>query len=400
MNSCGDDILPVAVELRFPLVKPIAQRVRGGHPWIYRSALGIAKDAPSGSVVDIVDSQNRFLARGYYDAESPIAVRVVERDSAQALDESWVLRRVASACRIRKVVAHRIESNAVRLIHGEGDFLPGLVLDWYAGTAVVRFDGRAARHFWLPFVEHIAKACTLAGFEVVRVWAREVEEGSGRGQPLMGDVPTRPVEIREGELRFAVDVVRGQKTGFFLDQRDNRRQVGLLARGAEVLNLFGYTGGFSVAAVHGGARAVTTVDISGPAIEAARENLRLNGALSDAQELVVADAFEFVKRARRKWDLVVCDPPSFAPSERVKPKALGAYLKINQGAAALVRTGGILATSSCSSHITSAEFTQVVAQATGARSARVLDMRGAGPDHPLVPAFPEGRYLKFLVLKL
>ena len=198
------------------------------------------------------------------------------------------------------------------------------------------------------------------------------------------------------------DLVAGQKTGFFLDQRENRALVASHAAGATVLNLFGYSGGFSVAAGLAGARAVTTVDLARPAIDAARRNLARNG-LDRGHELVVADCRELLARAAaagRSWDIVVCDPPSFAPSAKALPGAIAAYRDLNRAAAAVVADGGLLATASCSSHVAPAAFSVVVAEglALAGRGGRVLAARGAGPDHPVSPAFPEGRYLKLLLV--
>ncbi|HKA86121.1 MAG TPA: class I SAM-dependent rRNA methyltransferase [Haliangiales bacterium] len=372
-------------ELR--LAKDISRHVRLGHPWIYRDALAPGK-AARGAVVDVVARGGAHVARGFFDPDGPLAVRVLAL-APVALDEAWLHGRVARAAAIR--TAARIDSDGVRLLHGEGDFVPGLVLDRYAGVGAVRFDGAAAEAFWRPRLPAIAAAAGEAGYPLGRVWSR-------RGEALAGDAP-EPVVMREGEARFEVDVVHGQKTGFFLDQRGNRARVGELAAGARVLNVFAYTGGFSVAAGLGGARAVTTVDVAAPAIAAARRNLERNGL--PAGELVAADAFAFLEEARaagRTWDLVICDPPSFAPRADAVARALRAYRTLNRAAAAVVAASGLLVTASCSSHVTAPDFRAAVAAGLtdARRDARLLDARGAGPDHPVLPAFPEGEYLKVL----
>lgn len=382
------------------LRKEIAVHLRRGQPWIYRDALEpVRAHLPAGAIVDVADRRGAFVARGFWDPDAPIAVRVLARDPEETIDEAWVRARVASACAIRRAAAAQIDSDAVRLIHGEGDFLPGLVLDAYAQTGVARFDGEGAAALWRPRIAEIVTACAEAGFPLARVWGRPA------GEVFWGDAPSHPIVVREGNARYEVDVVHGQKTGFFLDQRDNRRLVGRLAAGASVLNLFAYTGGFSVAAALGGAQRVTTVDSAAPAIEAARRNLWRNGIPLEAHELVVADAFEFLAKARREgrsWDIVVCDPPSFAPSERAKPRALSAYRRLNRDAAQVVARGGILATASCSSHVSHEEFLAAIAAGLGdvGRTGRVVEQRGAGPDHPVPPGFPEGRYLKFVLVAL
>jgi 23S rRNA (cytosine1962-C5)-methyltransferase len=372
-------------ELR--LSKDISRHLRLGHPWIYRDALARGT-AARGATVDVVGTDGKHVARGFYDPDGPLAVRVLALAPVD-LDAAWVRGRVTRAAAIRD--AARIDSDGVRLLHGEGDFTPGLVLDRYAGVGAVRFDGRAAEAFWRPRVRDIVDAAGDAGYPLARVWSRA-------GAPLVGDAPT-PVVIREGAARFEVDVVHGQKTGFFLDQRGNRARVREQAAGARVLNLFGYTGGFSVAAGLGGAASVTTVDAAAPAIAAARRNLERNGLAPG--ELLAVDAFDFLAGARaagRTFDLVVCDPPSFAPRADALARALRAYRRLNHVAAAVVAPAGLLVTASCSSHVTAADFRAAVAAglADAGREARLIDVRGAGPDHPVLPAFPEGSYLKVL----
>jgi 23S rRNA (cytosine1962-C5)-methyltransferase len=382
------------------LARDLRAAILGGHPWIYRAALtGSLPDAPAEVEVRHGDE---LVARGFFDPDGPIAVRVLATGE-RAFD---LPARVASACAIRTAAAHLIDSDAIRLIHGEADRLPGLVLDAYAGTGVVRFDGAAAEAHWAPKIPAIADACAASGFPLTRVWARPAEGRRGGGAALLGGAPDAggpggrpdPIVIRERAARFEVDVVHGQKTGFFLDQRTNRRIVGDLSAGLDVLNLFGYTGGFSVAAALGGARRVTTVDLAKPAIDAAARNLVRSGVDPEKHELVAADAFAFLGAARdagRRWELVVCDPPSFAPSEKAVPGALGKYRQLAGLCAAVVAPGGLLATASCSSHVGQADFLDAIAKGIAPRRARLVDVRGAGPDHPVDPAFPEGRYLKF-----
>jgi len=369
------------------LRKDVSRHVRLGHPWIYREALVPAK-AARGAIVDVATPGGEFLARGFFDPDGPLAIRVLSLDPGP-LDDAWLAERVAGALAIR--TAAGIDSDGVRLLHGEGDFVPGLVVDSYAGVGVVRFDGGGAEAFWRPRLPVVAEAFAANGFPLGRLWPR----GDPDPPPL--------VVIREGGARYEVDVARGQKTGFFLDQRPSRARVGELAAGARVLNLFGYTGGFSVAAGLGGAAAVTTVDQAAPAIAAARRNLERNGL--PPGELHAGDAFAFLEAARaagRRWDLVVCDPPSFAPRADAVPKALRAYRSLNRAAAAAVAPGGLLVTASCSSHVDAAAFRSAVAEglSDAGRDSRLVETRGAGPDHPVVPGFPEGAYLKVLFLAL
>ncbi len=391
---CGVPRVP-----RLRLGKDLAARARAGHPWIYRDALAGGEPAATGDLVEIVDRQGQPVARGFYDAHNPIAVRVLSVEAGAEIGADFVRARVERACRLRHAAG--IDADGLRLLHGEGDFLPGLVVDHYAGTGVARFDGAGAETFWRRHIGAVVAGCEAGGFPLARLWGRAVGRTGAAGEALLGDAPGEVV-MREGDAFYEVDVVRGQKTGFFLDQRDNRKLVQGLAAGQDVLNLFSYTGGFSIAAALGGARKVTSVDLAAPAVAAARRNFARNG-LPDDHELAVADVFDFIAAAGdRRWDVVVCDPPSFAPSARALPAALAAYRKLNATAARMVAAGGLLATASCSSHVTPADFQAVVAGALldAGRDGRIVAVRGAGADHPTLPAFPEGRYLKFLLLAL
>jgi len=309
----------------------------------------------------IVEAHGEPVAIGFADPASPIAVRVLDLNTDATIDANWVRARVRRAHEVR---ADIVGTDALRLVHGENDYAPGLVVDRYADVGVLAFDGEGARAFWQPH-------------------AALIRDTAGVSAPT-GSI----VMIEEHGARFEVDVVRGQKTGFFLDQRDNRQRVGTLAAGARVLNLFCYTGGFSIHAALGGARSVTSVDQARPAMETLD---------ASDHELVTGDAVAFLERAvdaGRRWDVVVCDPPSYAPSERARPKALRAYRRLNRLAAAVVEPGGVLVSASCSSHVNVDDMLAVLASA--GRRLRVTEIAGAGHDHPVAPGFPEGRYLKCL----
>lgn len=387
--------MPPVVTLR----KNLRDAIAAGHPWIYNRAL----EPPShpleaGQVVRIADRRGP-IGLGFADPQSPIRVRVLERDAEADVDEVWAGRRAYGAARYRVSEPRLASVDAMRVIHGENDFMPGLVVDVYAGVAVAVFDGAAAEAFWAPRLAAALEALRDGGIPI----DREIVRGGRRA--ARGDAGADLVCIREHDARFEVDVARGQKTGFFLDQRENRRLVGELAAGAEVLNLFGYTGGFSIHAGLGGASRVCTVDLAAPAIAAAQRNWALNELDPGAHEAVAEDAFEFAERAAgagRRWELVICDPPSFAPSERARPRALGAYRRINELALGVVGPAGRFITASCSSHVSEADLLAVVADAAAraGRRLRVVEARGADRDHPMLPAFPEGRYLSALFCEL
>jgi 23S rRNA (cytosine1962-C5)-methyltransferase len=281
------------------------------------------------------------------------------------------------------------------------------VIDLYDTSCVVVFDGPAATAFWRPRLPDVLAGLERGGAAITHAWLRgdrrrAAHAPGAAGEPVRGDPPAEIV-ITEDDARFAVDVRAGQKTGFFLDQRDNRRTVRRHAAGQRVLNLFAYTGGFSLHAALGGAARVTSVDLAPPAIAGLERNLALTGLPTAAHELAIADAFDFLARAarqRRRWDLVIVDPPSFAPSERTRPAALAAYHKLAAAALAVTEPGGRFALSSCSSHITEADLLDQVAGLASAPPLLLRASAGAASDHPVLPAFPEGRYLKFLLFDL
>ena len=377
------------------LRKNLREAITAGHPWIYDGAVDAgSRELRAGELVRIRDRRGP-VALGFVDPASPIRVRVLDRDAGARLDDDWVAHRVRTAAALRLDEPRLAGTDALRAIHGENDFMPGLIVDVYAGVAVIVVDGPAAEAFWAPRIKIVLATLADAGIPI----GRHLLRGGRRADRARG-TPDR-VQIREHGARFEVDVAQGQKTGFFLDQRENRRLLGELAAGATVLNLFGYTGGFSIHAGLGGAARVCTVDLAAPAIAAARRNWELNGLAPSAHEALAVDAFEFARAAAehgRRWDIVICDPPSFAPSERARPKALKAYRRINALALGLVAPGGRLLTASCSSHITEADLIALVGGAAtdARRRLRLIEARGADRDHPVLPAFPEGRYLSAL----
>lgn len=376
------------------LTKPLRGRIRGGHPWIYDRALAPPRGIAIGDVVTIVDDDGP-IATALADPESPIRARVLDEPAA-AIDAAWVRGRVEAAAARRARDPLLVGCTGRRLVHGEGDACPGLVVDAYADTAVIAFDGAAAAAFWRGHLGAIFDGLARGGAEIAHAWLRAGRRSGDAGEAVRGDPPVEIV-IAEDDARFAVDVRAGQKTGFFLDQRENRRTIARHAAGATVLNAFAYTGGFSIHALLGGAARVTSVDIAAPAMRGLARNLELSGLAAPAHEPAVADAFAFFARAAtqgRRWDLVIVDPPSFAPSERARPAALAAYRKLAAAALAVVEPRGRFALASCSSHVTEADLLELVAH--GDAALRLRGVAGAGSDHPVLPVFPEGRYLKFL----
>ena len=393
---------------RVVLRKRLARAIRGGHPWIYRDALASPPRLPEGALVLVADADGRPLARGFWDATSPIAVRIVaaadEADPAAAVE-----RAVAGALDRRLQAIERRQTDAFRWIHGEADGLPGVHVDLYATALGVRFDGGGARAFYRQLPAGLRAAARRVGISVQAIVERRPRGADGddgaRTLTLEGTLSEGELEIRENGLLFGANLRRGQKGGLFLDQRENRARVRGMARDRRVLNLFGYTGAFSVYAAAGGARETTTVDVAAPAIAAARRNFARNHLPVEAARFAAEDAFAFLTRAAaagQKYDLVVSDPPSFASSRRALETGLRAYQRLHRLCAAVTAPGGILCAASCSSHVGRAAFLATVRDGAreAGRRAQVREVHGAGVDHPVVPQFPEGDYLKFAVITL
>ena len=377
------------------LKRNLARSVRRGHPWVYRDSVAGGGELRDGAPVELHTRDGRPLARGFWDASSPIAVRVLESGGPGhrfAEPDTLIVQRLSTALERRLERLDLTRTNAFRWVHGEGDLLPGIHVDVYAAVAVVRFDGGGARAFYEP-LESCLRLAADGRLPLDAVIDRDDRQDSA-GQSER--------EVLEDGLRFSVDLAHGQKGGLFLDQRENRQLVAELARGKSVLNLFGYTGGFSVHAAANGARRTDTVDLARPAIEAARRNFALN-RLSDADAgFHAVDAFAFLAAAVERgdqWDIVVSDPPSFAPRKDAVPAARKAYERLHGLAASVTRPGGWLCASSCSSHFGKEQFLHSIdagARRAGRRWA-LEGLHGAAFDHPVLPAFPEGDYLKFAV---
>jgi 23S rRNA (cytosine1962-C5)-methyltransferase len=375
------------------------EAIARGHPWIWRSSVLRAGATYPGDEVSIVSPDGRRHGRGIFDPESPIAVRVWTRDAP--IDAELVRRRAERAVVVRRALFRDGSTTAYRVIHGEGDRLPGIVVDRYLHIGVLRPDGTAAEAVARRFAQPLASALGALGIStlLLRTSPRGKEVSLER---LAGDAPPDQLEVTEYGIPFVVDLARGQKTGAFLDQRENRRRVGALAAHKDVLNLFSYAGGFSLHAALGGASAVTSIDTAAAAHATAQASFRAAGLDPAAYAFIAADVFAFLDQARKagaSWDLIVSDPPSFAPSERALPRALAAYRALHRACAEVLRPHGFLCASSCSSHVDMPAFASTLDDAALGRSdLSLLELHGAPADHPTLSAWPEGRYLKFAVL--
>ena len=377
--------------------------LRHRHPWIFSGAVERIEGKPaSGDTVGVYARDGGFLARAAYCAESQIRARAWSFEAADAVDEMFLRKRLAASIARRDSL--RPGSNGMRLVHGESDGLPGLVVDRYADVAVVQLLSAGAerwRAFWGPAIAEAANV--RAVYERSDVEVRGLEGLPPRVGPMLGDAPAA-VRIDEDGIAYEVDVARGQKTGFYLDQRENRALAATLAEGRDVLNCFCYTGGFSLSALKGGASHVTSLDTSEEALAAARHNLSLNALDGSKAEWLAADVFAHLRKLRdqgKRFGLIVLDPPKFAPTEKHVPNAARAYKDINLWAMKLLAPGGHLLTFSCSGAVSADLFRKIVAGA--AADARV-DLQvhrslEASPDHSVSIHFPEGEYLKGLWLQ-
>ncbi len=375
------------------------------HPWVFSGAVDRVQGEPAdGATVAVVGADGRWLATAAFSPRSQIRARVWTWSRETAIDAAFFRERVRAAL-ARRPALTTLAGEARRLVHGESDGLPGVVADWYAGVVVLQITSAGAEHWRDALVEALVDAtgCPQV-FERSDVEVRTLEGLTARTGVLCGAAPTAPVEIREAGVRYLVDVVAGQKTGFYLDQRENRAQIRALARDRDVLNGFSYTGGFALAALAGGARSVLSVDSSGAALAIGRQSATLNGFDSDRAEWLAADVFQTLRNLRdrgRQFGLIVLDPPKFAPTAAHVEKASRAYKDINLWALRLLEPDGLLATFSCSGGVGADLFQKIVAGAAqdAGVDAQIVERFHAASDHPILLSFPEGEYLKGLLLR-
>jgi len=389
-------------------LKPARDKsLRRHHPWIFSGAVASVSGKPkAGDTVDVVSADGKPLARAAYSPESQIRARVWSFDAAREVDAAFFRERVTRALALRESLPAAKHSNALRLVHGESDGLPGLIVDRYADVLVAQFLAAGVERWRDPILDALAE---LSGCEAIYersdAETRKLEGLKPKIGFVRGNRNATRCPIIEHGLNFRVDVEQGQKTGFFLDQRENRQRVRTLAAGREVLDGFSYTGGFAIAALAGGAKRVCAIESSRDAIEIARENLAANPLDASKVEFIAADVFAHLRKLRDQgahFDLVVLDPPKFAPTAAQAKNAARAYKDINLLAFKLLRPGGLLATFSCSGGVDAALFQSIVAGAAldAGAEAKIVERFGAAADHPVALEFPEGEYLKgLLVLK-
>lgn len=385
------------------LLKPGREKsVLGGHPWIFSGAIHVGGESVEpGTIVDVYSQSNNFLARGYYNPQSQIIIRVLTTDKNEKIDEEFFKKRITQAYNMRRSYIDGIKTNAFRLIHSEGDLLPGLIADYYAGYVVLQFHTLGMELLKPLIIKTLNDVIEPKGiYERSMVRVRQLE--GLKSEPvglLSGEMPPEDLVILENQLQYRVDIAHGQKTGFFLDQRENRENVQKFTDSKEVLNCFSYSGGFSVAAMAGGAKMVVTVDSSEEAIKLAKTNFKLNNFDVKKNEFLVEDCFQVLQRfaqEKRLFDCIVLDPPAFAKKQTDVPQALRGYRDINKQAMNILKPGGILVSASCSSYIDYELFFNTIraAGSMAKRSVQILKTTMQPSDHPINAHFPEGRYLK------
>lgn len=379
--------------LKVKITRNLRKSVLRGHPWIFREAVETPKGVSRAQLAKVFDAKGD-LGWGIYDPHGTFALRMLSTAAKPPQFEQRFARALSLRSNVRSA-----ETNAFRLFNGEGDLLPGLVCDVYDSVAVVQFDGQGPGEFWDKQL--------IAGWLLANAGVRSVVEKTRRSvdrtMDLLAGEPAEPVvTVREHGALFRVNIEKGQKTGFFLDQRENRLYVRQGSRGKSVLNLFSYSGGFSIYAGLGGARRVASLDIARGAIDLAEENWRLNGLDPSRHSGLCVDVFEYLRGDTEMWDHIIVDPPSMSHSESGKETAKQKYIEVFAAAAKRVTASGELSLSSCSSHITFDDFLEIIEESLSQarRSGQILRVSGQGPDHPFPHANLELRYLKYVHLAL
>ena len=394
--------LGVTVTLKPGKEKPVRNR----HPWVFSGAIARVDGQPQdGDIVTVAAADGQFLGRAYINQRSQIALRILTWADEETIDAAFWRARLTRAMAGRRLLDLGSETTAYRLANAEADLLPGLIVDRYGAYLVVQFLTLGIERWQDAILDALTELCEPAGIyerDDVPVRAKEgLKERVGR---LRGAEPPAEVEIVERGRRFLVDVRRGQKTGFYLDQRDNRRRVAQYAAGREMLNCFAYSGGFAIFAADAGASRVVNVDVSADALALCARNWALNGLDAARAESLVADVFQELRRLReagRRFDLIVLDPPKFAASEAQVMAAARGYKDINLLALQLLRPDGMLATFSCSGGVSLDLFQKIVfgAGVDAGRAVQIVETLTQAGDHPTLLSFPEAAYLKGFMLR-
>lgn len=383
--------------LKVQLTRDLRKNILRGHPWVYREAIEPKKQVKTSVLCQVLDRKGKGLAWGIYNPEGPLALRILSTDRKPP-NQKLYEQRLSAAFAQRQCLAPA-GTNTYRLVNGEGDRLPGLVCDIYNKVAVLQFDGDGCYDFWDQ--EQIAD-WLLNTVSVDTVYCKPRRSDERKAEIFGRALSAETLEISENGARFVVDLVNGQKTGFFLDQRDNRNYLKSLSKGKTLLNLFSYTGGFSIYAGLGGAKQVTSVDLAAQALELADQSWVANGLDASKHKTSTMDVFKFIESEQNLFDIVMVDPPSMTHSEKTKGQAIKSYTNLFAQAAGLVEKGGHLVVSSCSSHISFSDFFEIIDEALSQarRNGQILKVSGQGMDHPFPHSCRELRYLKFVDIVL
>ncbi|MBE8221114.1 MAG: class I SAM-dependent rRNA methyltransferase [Bdellovibrionales bacterium] len=385
---------------KITLSRNLRKYILQGQPWVYKDAIVLPKKNLAGLCQ--VHDKKGFIAWAFYDKDSPLALRILSTEK-NIPDEAFFKNQFLKSLASRKNINTNF-TNAFRLINGEGDYFPGLVCDIYNHTAIIQFDGSGPELFWKKERRfNFNWIFDFTSAESIVIKSRHIKNNTGMF--FLGDEKKdfTKIIIKENNLNFLVNVLDGQKTGFFLDQRDNRNYVEGLSSGKSVLNLFSYTGGFSVYAGRGGSKKVCSVDLSSPAINYAQKNWELNNLPNNVHNTLSEDILKWLeKKPDNLWDIVIVDPPSMAKSKDQKQIATKKYINLFSAAIKFLKPGGDLILSSCSSHINFSDFQEIINQAVSVnrKKAQVFRLSSQGSDHPYLQSMPESRYLKFVHLKL
>ncbi|MFP5492605.1 MAG: class I SAM-dependent rRNA methyltransferase [Bacteriovoracia bacterium] len=396
-------MIKLSTPIKLKLSRDLTKHIKRGNPWVFADALMDRPKKSPGMLAHLYSPKDEFLGTGYYCPNINLSFRMLTLGEKK-ISEFAIIERMERALNLKRHLYRPGVQDSFRLFNGEGDELPGLVCDIYAKVAVIKLDGEAANNFWDP--TKIAKWLMETDIGLQTIYLKRRNNEQDKGEVLIdGEIDLTQLRFHENGVVFETHLIDAAKTGFFLDQRDNRKLVGDLARGKTLLNIFGYTGGFSVFAGLGGATQVTTVDIAEKAIEAAQLNWDINGLTPAKHEGIAADAFKWVIEARtekRTWDFVITDPPSFAPNAKSVESAREAYINIFSDSIKLVAPGGLFAASSCSGHISFDLFVELVQESLSKarRRGRVIVVRGQPEDHTWPLALQEMRYLKFVLVEV
>lgn len=389
------------------LKKGKEKAVKQLHPWIFSGAIESIKGEPvNGEVIEVTDASGAFLAKGFYNNQSRVAVRLLEWDDEVELDEDWWRKRIANAVKARQGLLNLKDTNVCRIVFSEADYLPGLIVDKYADYLSVQIHSAGIELIKAIILDELQKQLHPKGiFDRSDASARGHEGLEASHGILSGDAPPEYVEVRENGIKYLINISEGQKSGFFCDQRNNRKIVADHCSGKRVLDCFSYSGGFSLNALRAGASEVISVDSSALAIETLTKNIELNGFDTAIQQSVQSDVNKQLRALRENnemFDIVILDPPKYAPTRSSLDKASRAYKDLNRVGMSLLNSGGLLATFSCSGAVDMNHFKQILAWAAldAGKEIQFIYQFCQPEDHPIRASFPEGEYLKGLLCRI